>query len=110
MTSRLRGAGRRSRSRSAAHTMGLGHEEGAMADCFKEATDIIRHCTSELAAYDLEECRDKAREAFDIFSVSRSREDGTNFIGHWTRLVRAMAKAQKFDQRRLAPPPLPSDA
>lgn len=67
---------------------------------FRDATDLIKHCNSEFAAYDLEERRDQAREASEKFALTHEHVDFTFLVGAWTKLVLAMAYAQKFDQRR----------
>lgn len=66
---------------------------------FAQATDLITHCTSEFAAYDLEERRDQAREIMDRLSISHSREDMQLMVAAWTKLLLAMSFASKFDQR-----------
>jgi hypothetical protein len=57
---------------------------------FREARAIASHCIFPSRRDILRQRVDECKEVFDRFNISASREDFTELVGRWTRMLQAM--------------------
>lgn len=57
---------------------------------FKEARDIARNCRDATRRDILRERTDLAQESYDLFKVAPSRQNMSNLVNTWTRMLLAI--------------------